>query len=227
LFSGNGSSNPNTFSLSPYVTSTMGSDAGVANAVNDQGIVVGWDAFGNIDTTGGVTYRYGMGTPLTGHAFIWKPSTPNGTTGTFQDLNTVYASILPAGVVLNDATGINDRGDILCIASGGALHAREFVLITQAVLDGDANLDGTVNIADLSKVLTNYDKTSMHWADGDFDGNGTVDIQDLSKVLTNYDKSIGSGSGAAGVKAVPEPGTWVLLAAALVGWLACARRRSK
>ena len=62
-------------------------------------------------------------------------------------------------------------------------------MIMKHVLPGDANLDGTVNINDLSKVLTNYDKTGMQWADGDFDGNGTVDINDLSKVLTNYDKN--------------------------------------
>jgi hypothetical protein len=47
-------------------------------------------------------------------------------------------------------------------------------------LTGDANFDGTVDIRDLSKVLTNYDRTGMAWADGDFDANGTVDIQDLT-----------------------------------------------
>jgi hypothetical protein len=73
---------------------------------------------------------------------------------------------------------------------------------------GDANLDGTVNINDLSKVLTNYDKSGMFWADGDFDGNGTVNIDDLSKVLTNYDKTAG-----AGLRAVPEPSTAILLLA--------------
>jgi hypothetical protein len=31
----------------------------------------------------------------------------------------------------------------------------------------------------------------MAWADGDFDGNGTVDIRDLSKVLTNSDNTAG------------------------------------
>ena len=48
-----------------------------------------------------------------------------------------------------------------------------------------------MDINDLSKVLTNYDKTGMTWAQGDFNGDGTVDINDLSNVLTNYDKTVG------------------------------------
>jgi hypothetical protein len=90
-------------------------------------------------------------------------------------------------------------------------------LVLATTLPGDANLDSTVNINDLSKVLTNYDRTGMIWTDGDFDGNGTVNINDLSKVLTNYDKT--AGAAGAGVKAVPEPSTLLLIAAGLAGLL--------
>ena len=76
-------------------------------------------------------------------------------------------------------------------------------------MPGDANLDGKVDINDLSSVLTNYDKsTGMTWSDGDFNGDGKVDINDLSIVLTNYDKSRrivrrGSGRRARTVSDVP------------------------
>jgi len=86
-------------------------------------------------------------------------------------------------------------------------------MILKTALVGDANLDGTVNISDLSKVLTNYDKSGMTWFDGDFDGNGSVNITDLSKVLTNYDRS--STSSPAGVKAVPEPSSLLMLGSLL------------
>ena len=81
--------------------------------------------------------------------------------------------------------------------------------LLKPAMPGDANLDGTVNINDLSKVLTNYDKTGMTWADGDFNGDGTVNISDLSIVLTNYDKTC--GGVAAGIRAVPEPSALLLV----------------
>jgi hypothetical protein len=92
-------------------------------------------------------------------------------------------------------------------------------------LPGDANLDGTVNINDLSKVLTNYDKTGQIWADGDFSGDGSVDISDLSVVLAHYDQT--ATAAGAGIKAVPEPSTLLLTAAGLAGLLAYARRRRR
>jgi hypothetical protein len=95
-------------------------------------------------------------------------------------------------------------------------------MLLQTTLPGDANLDGTVNINDLSKVLTNYDKAGMIWSDGDFDGNGTVNINDLSKVLTNYDRTVAAG---AAISAVPEPSTLLLIAVAgLLGHLSYVRK---
>jgi hypothetical protein len=104
-----------------------------------------------------------------------------------------------------------------------SFRAHAFSNRLKPALGGDTNLDGTVNINDLSKVLTNYDKTGMLWADGDFDGNGTVNISDLSKVLTNYDKTfVAAGDG---ITTVPEPGTLSLLATALGVCLGLVRRK--
>ena len=73
-------------------------------------------------------------------------------------------------------------------------------------LPGDANLDGKVDINDLTKVLTNYNlSTGMAWGDGDFNGDGKVDINDLTIVLTSYGQSLGSSAGRSGLAAVPEP----------------------
>jgi hypothetical protein len=89
-------------------------------------------------------------------------------------------------------------------------------------MPGDANGDGAVNINDLSKVLANYDKTSMTWADGDFSGDGTVNISDLSVILANYDKTFTAGN----LHAVPEPST-LLLAVGVMSLLAYARRKQR
>ena len=88
-------------------------------------------------------------------------------------------------------------------------------------LGGDANADGTVNGADLTTVLSNYNKTGMNWFSGDFSGDGTTNGADLTIVLSNYNQHLSLGA------AVPEPSTLLLAAAGLVGLLAYAWRKRK
>jgi hypothetical protein len=67
------------------------------------------------------------------------------------------------------------------------------------VLPGDADLSGTVNFSDLSKLLASYGTTSgATWGQGDFTGDGAVNFTDLSKLLAYYGKSLPSGEPAAG-----------------------------
>jgi hypothetical protein len=132
-------------------------------------------------------------------------------------------NVIPAGWVLNSAVSINNNGDIAGYGTTGSGQSRGFII--RAWLPGDANGDGKVDVTDLSKVLTNYNKSGMQWADGDFDGSGTVDVTDLSKVLTDYNKGLGSSSAA--MRTVPEPGAPALLAGGLLGLLASARRKRK
>jgi autotransporter-associated beta strand protein len=96
----------------------------------------------------------------------------------------------------------------------------------ESTIAGDANLDGTVDINDLTIVLANYNQTGMTWTQGEFTGDGTVDINDLTIVLANYNQTIGS-SAAGAIKAVPEPCTLALLAAGLAGLLACGAWRKR
>jgi probable HAF family extracellular repeat protein len=169
--------------------------------INDSGVIVGSSATGDSTTAAN-------------HAFIYDNA--NG----LRDMNTEFASMIPSGWTLTAARGIDNNGDIVGYMYNGTAY-RGFLLAAATPLPGDANLDGTVNITDLSKVLTNYDKTGMTWGEGDFNGDGTVNISDLSNVLTNYDKT----ATAAGIKAVPEPSALVLLAAGAGGLLSCLWRR--
>jgi hypothetical protein len=92
------------------------------------------------------------------------------------------------------------------------------------LMPGDANVDGKVDINDLTRVLTNYNQNvGVVWGSGDFNRDGKVDINDLTIVLTNYNQSLGASS--VGLSPVPEPGTLLLLAAGLGSLVACASRK--
>jgi hypothetical protein len=188
----------------------------------------------------GSTYGYGMndydmvvGNGPNGsgvqNALLWTTGVVPfyGLTTGINDLNALVSSLPAAsGWVLNTARGINDAGQIIGSAHHGGTddaHSFAYMLTLPKALAGDANLDGIVNIDDLSKVLTNYDRTGMTWSDGDFTGDGTVNISDLSNVLTNYDRT--ASAGAVGFSAVPEPGTLILLLASLAGLAAWRRSR--
>ena len=180
-------------------------------AINDSGEVVGCIAnAANTEAEGTTSAAGGY------DAAIWK----NGTT---TDLNTLYAPALAGtGFVLDNATAIDDNGDIAGYGHDAAGNVEQAFQL-QALLPGDANEDGRVDINDLTIVLSNYGQTGTTWSQGEFTGDGRVDINDLTIVLAHYNQSTGSSAGY--VSAVPEPGALGLaLAAALVGLMACARR---
>ena len=92
-----------------------------------------------------------------------------------------------------------------------------------ATLPGDANLDGKVDINDLTIVLANYNQTGMRWSQGDLNYDAKVDINDLTIVLSNYNQSL--GASATSMAAVPEPSTIALLLASAACLVAYAWRR--
>ena len=68
-----------------------------------------------------------------------------------------------------------DAGAYEYISSGGTTKPR------------DVNGDGSVNITDISALLSAYGQTGSSLA-ADLDKNGSVNIADLSIILTNYGK---------------------------------------
>lgn len=88
-------------------------------------------------------------------------------------------------------------------------------------LDGDTDVD-----------LTDYGILKSHWlediggiANGDLNGDAKVNIIDFAIFKQDYILFNGGG-GAAGLSVpVPEPSTWILLAAALPAWFFVSRWR--
>ena len=89
-----------------------------------------------------------------------------------------------------------------------------FAVTGLAVMPGDANRDGQVDINDLTVVLTNFGRTGCGWSQGCMDGNpaGTVDVNDLTIVLSNFGQS--AASPPIGLAAVPEPSCFLLVLSA-------------
>ena len=85
-------------------------------------------------------------------------------------------------------------------------------------IPGDADVNGTVELADLSTLAFYWEQSSgMSWLTGDFDCNGTVELADLSALAFHWEET------EAGAPAVPEPLTLGLLA--LSGVAVLRRRR--
>jgi hypothetical protein len=95
------------------------------------------------------------------------------------------------GIDLQDQTGL------------AVTYGSDRVTATRALL-GDANLDGTVNAADLNDLGLSWLGNQATWSTGDFTGDGTVNAQDLNKLALNWQQSVPQ------VASVPEPSSTIL-----------------
>jgi uncharacterized protein YjbI with pentapeptide repeats len=165
-----------------------------------------------------------------------------GDTWTGPGIDSSAAALNPGLYAVGYADGSVDQGT----------PAAANQVLVMYTLAGDANLDGTVNFADLLAVAQNFNHpldthgNPIDWADGDFNYDGIVNFADLLLIAQNFNKTLSAGQleelpgsfGAAWnlalaeVRAgesdnVPEPATVTVLAAAAGGLLVRRRRPSR
>jgi hypothetical protein len=94
---------------------------------------------------------------------------------------------------------------------------------------GDANLDGTVNLADFNRLAASFGATGAVWTQGDFDYDGNVNLSDFNRLAGNFGQSAGGPSvtprhWANLAASIPEPASLALIGAQA---LSCLRRRKR
>ena len=108
--------------------------------------------------------------------------------------------------------GVVDRADVQAwLAEAGEANIGP----GRAYLEGDANLDGSVDVGDFNLWNGNKFTSTAAWCSGDFNADGSVDVGDFN--LWNGNKFQSSD-----VSTVPEPGSILLM---LVGLPLLLRRR--
>jgi hypothetical protein len=59
-------------------------------------------------------------------------------------------------------------------------------VIVKYTFYGDANLDGTVNLADFNVLASSFGTSPIRWSGGNFDYDSDVDLNDFNKLAANF-----------------------------------------
>ncbi|HUO07570.1 MAG TPA: autotransporter-associated beta strand repeat-containing protein [Phycisphaerae bacterium] len=126
--------------------------------------------------------------------------------------NGMFSTTLPG----NFGIAVLDNAVLGRTTFGGIAVDANSVIVAAELL-GDANVDGHVDLTDLSTVLNNFGTATPAWTSGNFDGAATIDLTDLSAVLNNFGLSnpnafAGTFSGgASAAAATPEPASLAMI----------------
>ncbi|HUO07991.1 MAG TPA: PEP-CTERM sorting domain-containing protein [Phycisphaerae bacterium] len=129
---------------------------------------------------------------LTNNKFIIDPVSKSTT---FTKLKSEIAAgdIFSSALTPNTTLLLIDNA-VANLTTFGGLPVTTNSLLLATELLGDANLDGKIDLSDLSTVLNNFGTTTSAWTSGNFDGAATIDLTDLSAVLNNFGLSTPSAT---------------------------------
>ncbi|MEQ9461373.1 MAG: FG-GAP-like repeat-containing protein [Phycisphaeraceae bacterium] len=127
--------------------------------------------------------------------------------------NYLSVSEVTAHFGLGDHVGLLDRVEVVwpsgLVQVLTGVEINQVLSLVEPVLAGDTNLDGVVDLIDLSLLAGRFGESGVDWAGGDFDRSLSVDLIDLSLLAGNFGLSSG----------VPEPVSGVIVMLGAVGLL--------
>jgi hypothetical protein len=166
-----------------------------------------WSRSATLDASGQVILDYqGSATPLS----TVKSDLISGRNGGAWNGSGINSS--GAAVTFGTAVGYAEASDVL--SSSGGTFAGQFVdgsaVLVRWTFQGDANLDGKVDVADLGRLASSWQGTAA-WSGGDFDYDGTVNVADLGMLASQWQSGVNALSDALVAfglpsQSIPEPG---------------------
>jgi len=175
---------------------TLGSDlsAGLGNYVLDIGsgasvVLASNQNAGGVQIVGSGTLDVGVYSLALNYG-VGNPS-PESMVQSYLAAGAIFSSTVKSNP--RDAVGYADGS----IDSGTAAQPGQVLI--EYTLDGDVNLDRTVNFADLLAVAQNFNKTGEDWAGGNFNygPTGLVNFGDLLIVAQSFNSVLTPAAGAA------------------------------
>ncbi len=94
-------------------------------------------------------------------------------------------SSLAAGSPIGDGVGYGLGSQIAPTTIGPFGIGPNDTLVRYA-LDGDANLDGLVNLADFNRLASNFGLSGRAWVDGDSNYDDVVNLADFNRLASNF-----------------------------------------
>ena len=127
---------------------------------------------------------------LAGQKLVIEPAASKATVLTTLQAQTAYGAafgtgIISSGMPANFGIAIIDNAITNFSTFGNQTVDANSLLLSPELL-GDTNIDGKVDLTDLSTVLNNFGKANLAWTSGNFDHTPTIDLTDLSDVLNNF-----------------------------------------
>lgn len=147
---------------------------------------------GTIDLAGAMLVSLGTAQPDTIANWI-RNGRANGAWNGTNGLGAIQSQ-LAAGSSLNDGIGYGtvyfNQPSPLGISSIGGFPITFSQTLIRYTLNGDADLNKTVNINDFARLAANFNRTGTLWVEGNFDYDNSTAISDFSALAGNFNQSV-------------------------------------